>query len=185
MAVKHCFYLFLNWESREELKEHMKITKLLQLFCLHFGIQNQTSDEWTSQTNPSEKKKNKQMKGQAERRLKIILCAPTQKQLERRIQVNLHAIPTVGEKPLKCEICSYASIDASSLQWHFEPALVRGPTNVDSVHIVAFRRRAWNFTYADITLVRHSAVVFAAILPLTSNFSENTLGNITWVQELH
>ncbi|XP_050747919.1 zinc finger protein 319-like isoform X1 [Gymnogyps californianus] len=90
-----------------------------------------------------------------------------------------------SEKPLKCEICSYASIDASSLQWHFEPALVRGPTNVDSVHIVAFRRRAWNFTYADITLVRHSAVVFAAILPLTSNFSENTLGNITWVQELH
>lgn len=39
--------------------------------------------------------------------------------------------------------------------------------------------------YTDIALVRHLAVVFAGILPLTNNFSENTLRNIIWVQEPH
>lgn len=53
------------------------------------------------------------------------------------------------------------------------------------VHVETFKRRAWTFTYADFTLVRHLAVVFTAVLPLTNNFSENTLRNITWVQEPH
>lgn len=136
------------------------------------------------QMNGHHKRIHEGKKTNEERRLKIILCAPTQKQLERRIQVNLHVVPTVRSlsnvrsaltPPLMQGLCSSTS----------QHALVRGPTNVDSVRIVAFRRRAWTFTYADITLARHLAVVFAAILPLTNNFSENMLRNITWVQEPH
>ncbi|KAM6101959.1 uncharacterized protein LJ206_005306 isoform 1-T1 [Theristicus caerulescens] len=146
--------VYTEWRVRAELKERMEKSQNFyspSVFILGSSNQNQMSDEWTSQTDPSEKnpknKKPNKLKTneREERRLKIILCAPTQKQLERRIQVNLHVVSTVRNfsnvrsalmPPLMQALCSGTS----------EHALVRGPANVDFVHTVAFRRSGWTFT---------------------------------------
>ncbi|OPJ76577.1 hypothetical protein AV530_016235 [Patagioenas fasciata monilis] len=55
---------------------------------------------------------------------------------------SLSSVRSALTPPLMQALCSSPS----------KHALVRGPTNVDSVHIVAFRRKAWTFTYSDFTL---------------------------------
>lgn len=91
--------LFLKWQSREELKEHMEncrtTTTLLSSFWDQVfktrhqmnGHQKQIHHEETANPQMNERKR---------RSLKIILCFSTQKQLERRIQANLNAVCTVG-----------------------------------------------------------------------------------------
>lgn len=91
---------FLNGNPEKSWRSIWKVTELLLPFCLHFGIKYSKPDiNWEDITNKSIMKKqqtHKWKRQREERRLKIILCVSTQKQLERRIQASLNAVCAVG-----------------------------------------------------------------------------------------
>ncbi|CAM4509797.1 unnamed protein product [Lepidochelys olivacea] len=87
--------------------------------------------------------------------------------LQRHMGIHVRSLSNV-KSALMPQLMQAPCADISGL------TQVRGPTNAKCARTVESRRRAWTSMCDNITLVRHLAVVFAAILPLTSNSSGST-----------